>query len=409
MNDEQETRYNSKPRKNRAKKTKFSSDVVKYKIQDDSDIYSYSGKKGIDLLSKSSKAQLKRKRIKLIFTNIFLSLVLIVSSLVFAGTSLLDSRIIDHGGINQDEKGEFADIIGSSDKDVSYFLICGVDLSESLTDVIMVGCYDLENNQLNILQIPRDTYVGREYSSTGKINAVFGSAKKGESKIKALMRCINNEFMLPIDHYVTVTIEGTEQIIDAVGGVEVNLERSFKLVDDTGSRDVSKRFGPGKVLFDGQWGTAFIRHRNSYVQGDIGRVKAQRSFYASFAKKMTELSFNKITGILTKSFKVMSTDMTLNQILGFAQKAKSMDLDNINIMAVPGQSGDYNVIGYRQSYWSVHKQELVNIINQYFMPYEEKLFTVNDLGISELHQRYSPDYNDFLNGNSFEGYTNRTN
>ena len=106
---------------------------------------------------------------------------------------------------------------------VTYFLIVGVDKSSKLTDCIWLMCFDNEAHQMNVMQIPRDTYVGRDSLAPHKINAVYSNpqtvdwcdkckravaqdetekgrhtvcgkkvTQKTESNISALIRCINS-------------------------------------------------------------------------------------------------------------------------------------------------------------------------------------------------------------------------
>lgn len=361
------------------------------------DIASNSKTTSVDLMSRSTKAKKKKANKKLLVTNIVLSVLLVLSSIMFVGATFLDSRLLKKSNIDQEENGKFESVIESPNENVSYFLVCGVDLSENLTDVIMVVCYDLANNQASILQIPRDTFItsddGRANASN-KVNAIYGNARKGESKIKALMRCINSKFGLPIDHYATITIKGTEKVIDIAGGVDITLERSITLIDDTTKPQQKKTFEAGDVHLDGQWGTAFIRHRSSYAQGDLGREKAQRSFYAAFLKKMISMDFGQITSVVTNAANEVSTDLTLGQMLGYAQKMKDLKLSDVQIFSVPGQGCYYN--GY--SFYSVHKSELVTMINDHFLPYDEDGVKSSDLGITELHSSFSDGYDSFLQG-----------
>lgn len=381
------------------------------------DISSNSAQNGIDLMSRSSARMGKKKKSnkKLIMINVILSVVLVISSVTSVLAYAFNSKMLKDSAIDEDESNkDLKSVVTSVNENVVYFLVCGVDLSESLTDVIMVVCYDIANKEINVLQIPRDTYIGRsldgqeKYYPTGKVNEVFRFPREGESKIKALMRCINDKFGLPIDHYATVTIQGTEKIIDAVGGVDIELDRTLKLVDDSRSPEQTKTFEKGKVHFDGQWGTAFMRHRKSYDQGDLGRVKAQRTFYAAFLKKLLTMGFSELANIASTCLNDVSTDLKLGQILGYVQEIKKLSLENINIMSVPGQSPTLaearENVGLSYSYYSIHKQKYVDMINQYFRPYEEKLLTVNDISIPEIANSDSTGYDDFLQGGSLNEF-----
>ena len=245
----------------------------------------------------------------------------------------------------------------------------------------------------NILQIPRDTYVGDV--SSGKINAVYKLPREGESKIKAMIRCINSKFGLPIDHYATLTIKGTEKIIDIMGGVDIKLDRDYKLIDDTTKPQQVKYFKKGKVHLDGQWATALIRHRKSFAQGDMGRLVNQRAIYSAILKKLTSLSFSELSSIVANCMDDVSTDLPLGLALGYAEKANKLKLDKVNIMSLPGQTATINGL----SCWVCHKQEAVDMINKYFRPYESKLLTTSDLKIVDYADRgssYNKDYDEFL-------------
>jgi len=142
---------------------------------------------------------------------------------------------------------------------VKYILIVGVDDSSLLTDCIWIMCFDNEAHEMNVMQIPRDTYVADDSSWPHKINAVYASPKtvrwcekcelspgsdeiaggrhtvcssrltqKKESNISALIRVINKRLGLPIDHFVIFNFRGFAKIIDAMGGVDIHLDYTVK-------------------------------------------------------------------------------------------------------------------------------------------------------------------------------------
>ncbi len=344
-----------------------------------------------------SKTKYISKPLKVIL-NVFLSLLLILSSTGFLGVLVFEMDFRNKE-IDQEETGQFEQIKKSNNENVAYFLIVGVDLSENLTDIIMVACYDLKQNSMNILQIPRDTYIGDKVL---KINAAYGGARDGESKIKALIRCINNRFGLPIDHYATITIRGTEKVIDAMGGVTVKFDRGYTLVDDSRKPEIKKYFPAGKTHLDGQWATAFLRHRKSFAQGDLGRLKNQRSIYSAILKNLTSLNFSQITNIVKNCMDDISTDLTVGYALGYAEFAHKLKLDQVKIMTLPGQTATIS----GQSCWVCHKQETLDMLNEYFVPYGDKL-TLEDMEIVDYAERgsyYDNSYGEFLEGGSLNDF-----
>ncbi len=380
-----------KPTKKQVKYNRKNTKQVK-KTDSGNEIYSHSKDKSFDLSTIGNKAKNKKSKKHLIITNIMLSILLVISTISFTATALLESEILKDNDIDsQEEVGQFEDIMVSPNANVSYFLVCGVDLSENLTDIIMVVCYDTANNEASILQIPRDTYVGDVPS--GKINAVYGNPRDGESKIKALIRCINSKLGIPIDYYATVTISGTEKVIDIMGGVDIKLDRDYTLVDDSRKPEVKKSFEAGKVHLDGQWATALLRHRKSFDQGDIGRLKNQRAVYAAILKQLTSISFSEITSIVTNCMDDVSTNLSLGKALGYAKIVNQLALDKVEIMTLPGQTATIGGL----SCWVCHKQETVDMLNEYFRPYDETLLTTGDLEILDYAERGSSYDNGYMN------------
>ncbi len=392
-------------RRNRSSSYKNRNDVeLRRSSESNNEIYSHSKDKSFDLSSMGNKAKNKKSKTTLIFTNVLLSILLVFSTITFTATAMLESRMFKDKDIENKETGNFEDIIVSPNANVAYFLVCGVDLSENLTDIIMVVCYDLANNEANILQIPRDTFVGDVPS--GKINAVFGNPREGESKIKALIRCINSKFGIPIDNYATITVRGTEKVIDAMGGLDIKLDRDFYLVDDSRKPQVKKFFPKGKVHLDGQWATALIRNRKNTDGGsDMGRLKNQRSIYSALLKQLTNVSFSEIYNIVTNCMNDVSTDLSVGYALGYAEKVNKLKLDKVNIMTLPGQTATINGL----SYWVCHKQDTVNMLNQYFRPYDEIALTTNDLSIvdySDVGAYYDTSYDGMLQQGSLQDFDN---
>ncbi len=351
-----------------------------------------------DIYSTKSTKTKEKKNNKwgLVFANIGLSFLLILSILGTVVGYMGDSQIVRNNKVDQVETVEgLEDIEVSVSENVSYFLVAGLDLSESLTDIIMVVCFDLEKNKATILQIPRDTYVGKDSASymngggTGKINGVYSRAVKGSSKIKALMRNINANFGLPIDHYITITIPGFRDIVDAMGGVTMNLERSYVVEDsrptDHGGKAIPITIGPGKVRLKGYQAEGFVRHRKSYSKGDIGRVEAQRKFYKALLQEVTKLGKGDLFNVVRKCYNDVSTDLTVEEMLGYAEKLTEIKGSDVSIVGVPGQAGTKN----GQSYYFPHKSELLPIINDHMRPYEEVPLTVEEIQIPDCPNPYT--------------------
>ncbi|MDD4699593.1 MAG: LCP family protein [Oscillospiraceae bacterium] len=325
--------------------------------------------------------------------NIAGSLVLAVSVLatVLLGTGFIIANTKLEGfGTNETESGDFEPIMISKHSGVSYILVCGVDLEESLTDIMAIACIDHEKNTVNFLQIPRDTFIGKDIPSS-KLNAVYSNPKSGELKINALRRRLASYFGIPIDHYVLFTIKGFRSVVDALGGLDINITQEDGIVIE--DQDTFKHYviGPGWVTLDGNAAAGFVRKRayydkvlkredEGYKKGDTSRLEAQRLVYVALAKKLQNMSLTQMATIATTCYDQISTDMSFNDILGYAKEIKSVPFESMKILGVPGQACDYNEV----SYYSIHKADYVKVFNDYFNPYGEQL-KVNDIKVKELH------------------------
>lgn len=310
-------------------------------------------------------------RIAIVVLIVILALVLVLG---IAALIMKNQRPFNSGHV--EEPGRYPDVVTSDDKgDVEYYMVCGFDNSEKLTDIIMVVCWDKKKNTANIMQIPRDTFISFDYSSTGKINSVYGNPRDGESEENGFSRVINEYFGLPVDHYVYFSVDSFKKIIDAVGGVEVDVPNNMSY----GGVNLKA----GKQVLDGAHAEVFMRDRYVYSTGDMGRVAAQRMLYAGLAEKIKTADASQLLEVFKQVKSGLITDMTVGQIGSSLLDIKDMNMQNINIFAVPGEAYDDYSKGYWNSLYTVHKKKLVEQLNEYMNPYGEKI-KADDIKIKEL-------------------------
>ncbi|MFF3495588.1 LCP family protein [Streptomyces sp. NPDC002795] len=140
-----------------------------------------------------------------------------------------------------------------------------------------------------LVSLPRDSNVevpsykgaesGKTYPATGrqtKLNATYS-----EDGPTLLVRTVEANTGLHIDHYAEIGFGGFASIVDAVGGVEMNLKEGFK--DKWSGADFQK----GKQTLDGQQALAFVRTRHAFAQSDLQRTKNQQQFLGALAHKVS--------------------------------------------------------------------------------------------------------------------------
>lgn len=328
-------------------------------------------------LKKSKNGKKKKANVIRILVNT-VAILLILCSAGYIGVRIYWNNLKDKQIINEEPEAEdknFEAIVRSDSADIKYILVCGLDKSENLTDVIMVLCWDTKKNTANILQIPRDTFTGYDVP-TGKINAVYGSARSGESKPLALCRRINSQFGLPIDHYVMINIDSFKEIVDALGGVEVDVIQTmyYKGV----------YIYPGTQVLDGKHAEVFMRFRKGYSTGDMGRVAMQRKFYAGLAEELQDMSIKEVIDVFNAVKDDLVTDLTYGEAKNYISEGKQLKMKNVKIFAVPGESYDDYSTGRWNSLYTSHRDKIIDLLNENMNPYGEITFDKSTVTIPEL-------------------------
>lgn len=255
-------------------------------------------------------------------------------------------------------------------------LCLGFDEDRSNSDVIMLFLFDIVNDKINILQIPRDSFVP-DFTSceNGKINSVYSMGDENLIPIQRIVDAVRDTFGIPIDRYITTGCDDIVDMVDLIGGIPINLPEDVYYSYD-------KILYAGEQVLDGTQAELFVRARKGYIEGDIGRVKAQRLFLAAAMEKALDMGTIQLTKFLTEVYNkgYIGTDLTLQEMSILSDFGSSVDLDDVTVQMVPGEAvDDYN--GY--SVWSIHKNATVDIINEYFRPYQPEL-NYDDLPITEI-------------------------
>ncbi|MGN0622296.1 MAG: LCP family protein [Porcipelethomonas sp.] len=297
-----------------------------------------------------------------------------------------NSYELTSGADEIDDKREFTN--GQIIEGQFSVLCLGFDEDRSNTDVIMVFQFDINNDKINVLQIPRDCYVpDYTYSETCKINSVYGFGDENLTNIQRIVDAVRDNFGIPIDRYITTGCDDIVDMVDLIGGIPINLPEQVIYSYD-------KVLYPGEQVLNGEQAELFVRARKGYYEGDIGRVKAQRIFLAACMEKALNMGTIEVTKFLTEVYNkgYIATDMSLRELSILSDFGSNIDLDDVTVNMVPGEAvDDYN--GY--SVYSIHKNATVDMLNKYFRPYQTDL-TYDSLPIVEIVESdyYSTDIYD---------------
>ena len=249
------------------------------------------------------------------------------------------------------------------------------------SDTLMI--LNLSEDKASLLTIPRDTMVYIERYGYKKINAAYAY---GGTK---LARKTVEEFLgIDVDYYVTINKSRFAEVIDAMGGVDIYVERDMHYEDpwdDDGGLVIDLK--QGKRHLDGDTAIQFVRFRDS--EGDVGRVRRQQAFMKACADKLSEPSMLiKIPELLSVAVKAIDTDLTSSEMLAAAGSLKSAEANgNIKTGVVPG--------------WLQYIDEV-----SYLIPNAERLGTVmkKNLGFKVSKRHFDKLAYEYTPGNDSEYY-----
>jgi LCP family protein required for cell wall assembly len=262
-------------------------------------------------------------------------------------------------------------------QNVYNFLVVGQDRVALNTDVIMLINLNATTHNINVLQIPRDTYI--ELSTySGKINGLYAHyfVRNGRNKKVALRMfadTLEQNLCIKIHNIVHINLDGVQQIVTALGGVDVNVVSPITLFYTDGTPvflDI------GLHHLDGYLAEQFIRHRSSYIQADIGRMDAQKIFMSAVIKKVQQnFNVSTIADLAEIVFKNTTTDINLTDGIFYAKELLNIELEYINFMSMVGKGSMSNEDGTGLSLYVMVRKNMREMINSYFNIYD---FTITD-------------------------------
>ncbi len=146
-------------------------------------------------------------------------------------------------------------------------------VDQGRSDTMMVATVSPEDQQTTIVSIARDTYVDIVgHGTKDKINHAYAFGGPAMS-----MDTVQKYLDIPVDHYISINMAGLKELVDAVGGIEVNNDLTF-------SQD-NYDFTIGKITLDGDQALAYSRMRHEDPNGDYGRQERQRKIVEELLRK----------------------------------------------------------------------------------------------------------------------------
>ena len=275
--------------------------------------------------------------------------------------------------------GEMPALSGDRKEGVYTFLLVGTDLDDGNTDTIMVASYDTVNQDVGIMSIPRDTMVNVKWDIK-RINSVY--SYNGRS-IDALKKHISKVVGFTPDFYAKVDLSMFIKLVDLVEGVEFDVPQDMNYDDP--AQDLHIHLKKGVQVLDGQSAMELVRFRR-YPEGDIKRVEVQQAFMKALIKECLAMeNWGKIKAYIDLAMENVQTDLEVGSVVWFAANVLGLNkgtpalkMENVETYTLPG---NYNAstysraVGNNQSYVTINPKEVVELVNEHFNPYEQRVTT----------------------------------
>lgn len=234
-------------------------------------------------------------------------------------------------------------------KDLGYHHL--VNSFEGLSDSMLLLRFDPKKDRVSVLSIPRDTRVYIDGHGVQKIN------RANEYGGPALTAAVASELLggVNIDRYVRLNVQGVEKLIDALGGVTVNVPKDMKYNDF--SQHLYIDLKKGIQHLDGDKAMQFLRYRYDSL-GDISRVQRQQMLMRSAVEQtLKPATVVKIPKILSVIQSHLDTNLTVRELMALSNFASNTDRSNVKMMMLPGDfnSGDDPVSYWLPNYDGIHK------------------------------------------------------
>ncbi len=257
-------------------------------------------------------------------------------------------------------------------------------------DTLMMVTFNPNTLTATMFSMPRDMYVPIACRN-GALAKVNSSAAYGTSCVIDTLENITN---VPIDYYVKMNFKGVVDLVDAVGGITVNIEEPYfrynhgvdcggKFCEQNSNREYGSEtiyLDPGIQKINGEEALAYARCRALYIESDLARNRHQQEIVEATAKEFKNIrsidDFKKILDAISKN---MDTNITTDQMLSFYEVAKDIifkDSDSDELISIkktylqsynlpvylPGSNTTTSALGYyKASLDAITKAMRVNL------------------------------------------------
>lgn len=275
-----------------------------------------------------TSSPLKRKRKKKNLTLIILiPLLVLVLAAVTYGAKLyaeakktVDDSYHELSGTNNTITKNGKTVKVNPIEDTISILVMGIDddsarqLGSARTDALIYLTINPKSHEINMVSIPRDTYTkikSNKFNGKDKINVAYTYGEE-----EASIATVENLLNVPINYYVTFNFDSFLEIVDALGGIEVDVPVSFTDTNTLGNGEVTLE--KGRQHLNGEQALALARTR--HIDNDVKRGERQQLILKAIVDKaMSAGSITKYSNVIKAAGSNMKTNLKFNEMLSIAQ------------------------------------------------------------------------------------------
>jgi polyisoprenyl-teichoic acid--peptidoglycan teichoic acid transferase len=250
-----------------------------------------------------------------------------------AGFFIFGDRV-QHQVVLQSTRGEF----GTSKLNI---LVLGYQDDEATTDTVIMLHLDVDRRTATLVSIPRDSWVSIPGHGNDKINAAYayGGSKTSARVVSALLGDV------PIDAVIALQPEGAAQIVDAMGGLNVNVDENMDYDDNYGELHIHLK--KGEQYLTGSQVVGYLRFRHD-AASDFGRMKRQQQVVKLMLDQLSQpQNWAKLPRILKFARKDIQSSLSDQKLAALLEVYRDVPDDNIRSFTLPskvGWVGDASVV-----------------------------------------------------------------
>lgn len=248
--------------------------------------------------------------------------------------------------------------IGPRKPDCATVLICGTDWEGARTDTMMLVYLNGKDREVGLLSLPRDTYTLTAAGNAAKLNSAYGRNGSDEEGMEGLLDYVQEIIGYRPDGYVLVSMDLVTQIVDLMGGLEVEVPMTFDLE--------GQHLEEGLQQLNGNQVLQLLRYREGYAMQDLGRVEVQRSVIQAAMEQWASPSHIKdVFGALKLVENHSLTTLNTRNCLWIG-KVLLTGMGNITTHTLPGYATYIGGV----SYYVLNRDEVADLVNESYNPYQ---------------------------------------